>query len=101
MMPKSTPEFMQAIAASARAKRLALNLTQSGLAQRSGVSLGTLKKFEHTGKISLQSLLSIAMALDATAEFESLFIVTKTSEVLSIDELLAPPNERKRGSLNE
>lgn len=96
-MIKTTPELMQDVAVAARARRLAANLTQEGLAQRSGVSLGTLKKFEHTGEISLKSLLNIAMALDATRGFETLFIADASPSVLSIDELLKQPKERKRG----
>lgn len=88
---------MRDIAVAARARRLDSNLTQLGLSQRSGVSLGTIKKFERTGKISLQSLLNIAMALGATQEFESLFAATAPSGVLSLDELLSQPKERKRG----
>ena len=97
-MIKTTQEFMQDIAARAKASRLALNLTQMGLQQRSGVSLGTLKQFERTGKISLESLLNIAMALSATKEFESLFTAT-TSSTLSLDDLLKQPKKRKRGSV--
>lgn len=88
---------MQDVAAAARVRRLAANLTQEGLAQRSGVSLGTLKKFERTGGISLKSLLNIAMALDATRGFESLFNADASSSVLSLDELLTQPKARKRG----
>ena len=50
-------------------KRLFLNLTQEGLANRSGVSLGSLKRFETTGQISLESLLKIAFILDCLDDF--------------------------------
>lgn len=39
-------------------------ITQKQLAVRSGVSLGSLKRFEQSGEISLQSLTKIAIALD-------------------------------------
>ena len=39
-------------------------ITQKQLAARSGVSLGSLKRFEQSGEISLQSLTKIAIALD-------------------------------------
>ena len=38
-------------------------LSQKNLALRSGVSLGSLKRFEQMGVISLQSLTKIAIAL--------------------------------------
>lgn len=48
-------------------------ITQKQLAARSGVSLGSLKRFEQSGEISLQSLTKIAIALDVENEFEDLF----------------------------
>ena len=48
-------------------------ITQKQLASRSGVSLGSLKRFEQSGEISLQSLTKIAIALDVENELEDLF----------------------------
>ena len=48
-------------------------ITQKQLAARSGVSLGSLKRFEQRGEISLQSLTTIAIALDVENELEDLF----------------------------
>ena len=48
-------------------------LSQKNLALRSGVSLGSLKRFEQTGEISLQSLTKIAIALEVEGELEELF----------------------------
>ena len=49
-------------------------ITQKQLAARSGVSLGSLKRFEQSGEISLQSLTKIAIALDVENELEGLFV---------------------------
>jgi transcriptional regulator with XRE-family HTH domain len=57
----------------AKQRRLEANLTQSGLAKRANVSLGTLKYFEQTGNASIEFLLAIAFALNAEKEFEALF----------------------------
>ena len=57
------PEMAGHIAKQAQEKRLSLNLSQQTLAERSGVSYGVLKKFERTGKISLESLLKLALTL--------------------------------------
>ncbi len=51
------------IADGVRARRLARNLSQAGLAERSGVPAPTLAKFERTGLISLESYLKLEMAL--------------------------------------
>lgn len=48
-------------------------ITQKQLVARSGVSLGSLKRFEQSGEISLQSLTKIAIALDVENELEDLF----------------------------
>ena len=48
-------------------------ITQKQLAARSGVSLGSLKRFEQSGEISLQFLTKIAIALDVENELEDLF----------------------------
>ena len=55
------------------------------LADKSGVSLGSLKRFERTGEISLSSLLKIALVLDSLKEFERLF---DKPEYTSIEEIL-------------
>jgi len=72
-MLKSPLEVMQDIAYKAKAKRLELNLTQQGLSVRSGVSLGTIKRFERFGEISLKSLIDIALTLGCMEDFEELF----------------------------
>ncbi len=48
-------------------------ISQKELASRSGVSLGSIKRFEQSGEISLQSLTKIAIALDVEKELEHLF----------------------------
>ncbi len=48
-------------------------ITQKQLATRSGVSLGSLKRFEQSCEISLQSLTKIAIDLDVENELEDLF----------------------------
>ena len=47
--------------------------SQKELAERSGVSLGSIKRFERSGKISLNSLLSIAHVLNRLGDFKEIF----------------------------
>ncbi len=61
------------IAERMRERRLEMNLTQQDLANRSGVSLGSLKRFERNHEVSLKHLLLLAVVLDATEEFASIF----------------------------
>ena len=48
-------------------------LSQKKLSAKSGVSLGSLKRFEQTGEISLLSFSKLAIALEIDNELESLF----------------------------
>ena len=51
-----------------RARRLAMGLTQEGLANRAGVHLPTLRKFEQKGLISLESFLKLLMVVGGLDE---------------------------------
>ena len=48
-------------------------ISQEELSRMSGVSYGSVKRFEATGKISLWSLTKLAMALDMADELRELF----------------------------
>ena len=48
-------------------------LTQKELSVKAGVSLGSLKRFEQSGEISLQSFTKLAIALEVEGELEGLF----------------------------
>ena len=79
-----------------RSKRLTRNLTQEGLARRSGVALGTLKKFERTGAISLVSFIRLIVALGEEAALERLLA---DREFETLDQVLTAPRTRRRGRL--
>ncbi|NIF24348.1 MULTISPECIES: helix-turn-helix domain-containing protein [Pantoea] len=53
--------------------RLAKNLSRKTLAQRSGVSESSIKRFETSGTISLSSLILLAIALDEITPVAQLF----------------------------
>ncbi len=50
------------------------SVSQEELSNRSGVSYGSIKRFEATGMISLLSLTKLAMALDCAEEIRNLFM---------------------------
>jgi transcriptional regulator with XRE-family HTH domain len=54
--------------------RKEMNWTQKDLEYKSGVSYGSIKRFERSGKISFESLLKIAEALSRLDEFETLLL---------------------------
>lgn len=64
-------------------------LSQKKLSAKSGVSLGSLKRFEQTGEISLLSFSKLAIALEIDNELESLF---ENVPFLSIEEVINEQN---------
>ena len=66
-------------------QRKKLKISQKNLAEKSGVSLGSIKRFETKYEISLQSLIKISIALDLDSDFDKLF---STKIYTSIDEVI-------------
>src|SRR3954467_8437873 len=93
-----TPHDVQLeLAGRFKGRRLALNLTQEGLAARSGMSWGSLKRFERTGLIALDSLLRIALVLDCLGDFDGVCVDDGRSlSTRTLDEILTRPKARKK-----
>ena len=53
--------------------RKRLKISRRKLSEMSGVSYGSIKRFEETGNISLLSLTKIAMALDVSGDIKNIF----------------------------
>lgn len=66
-------EVSKDIAQRHRKLRKRLKWSQAEMAERSGVSLGSLKRFESSGKISLESLLKLAHLLGRLEDFSGVF----------------------------
>lgn len=95
----SPNDVAKQIAARVKARRLELNLTQEGLAARSGMKFATFRRFEQTGEISLRGLLQIGFALNALSDFDALFA---HKQYQSLDDVLSEQDlVRKRGRKNE
>ncbi|WP_244489865.1 MULTISPECIES: helix-turn-helix transcriptional regulator [unclassified Rhizobium] len=69
----SPSDVIKGLSERMKRRRIEHGLTQRELAARSNVSYGSLRLFEESGKISLESLVKIAFILEAEAEFERLF----------------------------
>ena len=70
---ETAEELDQKLAQRVRYIRKRRSISQEKLASMSGVSYGSIKRFEMTGKISLLSLTKIAMALDIAGELRDIF----------------------------
>ncbi|CAA6799421.1 MAG: Transcriptional regulator [uncultured Sulfurovum sp.] len=66
---KTPNDIMKELSKKFKERRLTIGYTQQALADRSGVSLGSLKRFESTGQISLESLLQLALVLECLDDF--------------------------------
>lgn len=70
---ETAEELDEQLAKRVRRIRKRRGISQEDLSRKSGVSYGSVKRFEATGKISLLSLTKIAMALDCSDEIRSMF----------------------------
>lgn len=70
---ETAEELDEQLAKRVRRIRKRRGISQEDLSHKSGVSYGSIKRFETTGKISLLSLTKIAMALDCADEIRSMF----------------------------
>ncbi|PHS32018.1 MAG: transcriptional regulator [Sulfurovum sp.] len=69
-LPPTPSTLMETLKTKFRQRRKELGYTQPELSSRSGVSLGSLKRFESSGQISLESLLKLALVLECLDGFE-------------------------------
>ncbi len=69
-LPPKPSDIQDQLRQKFKTRRKQLGYTQTELAERSGVSLGSLKRFETTGQISLESFLKLAFVLECLGEFE-------------------------------
>lgn len=70
---RSAEERMMDLASRFKVYRKKAKLTQLELADRSGVSYGSIKRFERTGRISLESLWQLTMAVGCDGQLDLLF----------------------------
>ena len=70
---ETADEIDLALAERAKKIRKRRGISQEELSKRCGVSFGSIKRFETTGKISLISLTKIAMELDCTDDHKNMF----------------------------
>jgi transcriptional regulator with XRE-family HTH domain len=80
---KSLDQKMVDLASRFKAYRKKAGLTQLQLSDRSGVPYGTVKRFERTGMISLESLWMLSMTIGCDDQLDGLF----SAPALTADDL--------------
>ena len=98
MLFVSSSKAQKKLVENVRERRLQMELTQEGLAERSGVPLSTLRKFEQKGSISLESFLKLLSVIGGLEEVINALKPNKPN-FKSIDEVLKADEEitKKRG----
>ncbi|HYH37557.1 MAG TPA: helix-turn-helix transcriptional regulator [Azospirillum sp.] len=71
---------------------LALGLTQAEAAERVGIGLSSLRRFESTGRIGFDALVRLAFVLESVEPLGGLF---PEPEFRSLDEVVARPRRQR------
>jgi transcriptional regulator with XRE-family HTH domain len=87
-LPKTPKEIQILLKDKFKKQRKLLEITQQELATKSSVSLGSIKRFEQTGQISLESLLKIAFVLECLEDFERVCERERMERFGSIEEVV-------------
>ena len=85
-LPKTPQDITEELRTKFKERRKSMGYTQTECATRSGVSLGSLKRFERSGQISLESLLKLAFILECLGDFSS-FCERRDTMPKSIEEI--------------
>ena len=81
---ETAEELDQKLAQRIRNIRRRRSISQETLAAMSGVSFGSIKRFETSGQISLISLTKIAIALDLADELRNLFVQAPYKDIQEV-----------------
>ena len=81
---ETAEELDQKLAQRVQNIRKRRSISQEKLASMSGVSYGSIKKFETSGQISLISLTKIAMALDIADDIRNLFATVPYRDIQEV-----------------
>ena len=83
--PKTPNDIARELVEKIKQHRKKLKISQTQLAAKSGVSLGSIKRFEAKHEISLNSFIKILIALNLERDLENLFLQKSYN---SIDEVI-------------
>lgn len=83
------------VAENFRRRRVEKNITRQRVAELSGVPLSTVARFERTGLIAFDSLVSLAMSIGFTAEVKGLFGTPKFSTMAELDMINRKKNSKR------
>jgi transcriptional regulator with XRE-family HTH domain len=88
-------EIALAIAHDFRRRRVEKNLTRKEVAERSGVPVSNLSRFEQKGTLSLKNLIELARAMGYTAEVKSIFATPKYQTMEELTQIRKNAGKKK------
>ncbi len=86
-MLDNAEDIAKALADDFRKRRIEKNLTREQIAEKSGVAISNIVRFEQKGLISLKNLIGIAIAMGYTSEVKSIFAEPKYSTMEELTQI--------------
>lgn len=83
------------IAADFRSRRVEKGLTRKDMADKSGVALANITRFEQKGLVSLKNLIELATALGYLSELKNVFSEPKFSTMEELDQIRKNTGKKK------
>ena len=77
MVSDNADDIAKQLASDFRHRRVEKGFTREQMAERSGVAISNIVRFEQKGLISLKNLIGLALALGYTAEVKNIFAQPK------------------------
>ena len=88
-------EIAKEMANDFRRRRIEKNMTREQVADKSGVAVSNITRFEQKGLISLKNLIGIAMALEYTSEIRYIFSQPKYSTMEELQQIKRNAKKKK------
>ncbi|MBQ8336086.1 MAG: helix-turn-helix transcriptional regulator [Bacteroidaceae bacterium] len=92
---ENSEDIAKKLAADFRARRIEKNLTREQVAEKSGVAVSNIIRFEQKGLISLKNLIGIAMAMEYTSEIKNIFDKPKYSTMEELTQIRKNSGKKK------
>ena len=83
----NTDDIARTLANDFRKRRIEKNLTRELVAEKSGVAVSNVVRFEQKGLISLKNLIGLAMAMGYTSEVKNIFSEPKYSTMEELTQI--------------
>ena len=91
----NTDDIAKKLAADFRARRIEKNMTREQVAEKSGVAVSNIIRFEQKGLISLKNLIGIAMAMEYASEVKNIFDQPKYSTMEELSQIRKNTGKKK------